>query len=96
MDRELVQYFDERFAGVGLRFEEMRAEFEEIREEFQAMREEFEGKVEGMRGEMPVGFAEGKRHNGILIEDLRYKVRLVAEGFTTLSKGAMPRSKPGL
>jgi len=94
MDQELVQYLDERFAGVGLRFEEMREEFEEIREEFQVMREgfqaireEFEGRFEGMRGEMHAGFEEVKRHNGILVEDLRHQVRLVAEGFATFVEG---------
>lgn len=73
MDQELVQYLDERFAGVDRRFEEMR--------------EEFEGKFEGMRGEMHVGFDEVKRHNGILIEDLRHQVQLVAEGFATFVEG---------
>jgi ubiquinone biosynthesis protein UbiJ len=69
MDQELVQYLDERFAGVDLRFEAIRREFEE------------------MRGEMHEGFDEVKRHNGILIEDLRYKVQLVAEGFATFAEG---------
>ena len=76
MDQELVQYLDERFAGVDRRFEEMREEFEEVRNEF-----------EGMRGEMHVGFGEVKRHNGILIEDLRHQVQLVAEGFATFVEG---------
>jgi len=48
MDQELVQYLDERFAGVDRHFEEIR--------------EEFGGKFEEMRGEMHVGFDEVKRH----------------------------------
>jgi hypothetical protein len=33
--------------------------------------------------EMHEGFAEVKRHNGILIEDLRRQLQLVAEGLMT-------------
>jgi uncharacterized protein YlxW (UPF0749 family) len=36
-----------------------------------------------MRQEMYAGFDEVKRHNGVLIEDLRYKLQLVAEGLAT-------------
>ena len=54
MDQELVQYLNERFAGVDRQFVEL-------------------------RGEMREGQEEVKRHNGILTEDLRYQVRLVAE-----------------
>ena len=32
-------------------------------------------------------FEEVKRHTGILVEDLRYQVRLVAEGFATFVEG---------
>lgn len=37
--------------------------------------------------EMREGQEEIKRHNGILVEDLRYQVRLVAEGFATFVEG---------
>ncbi len=62
MDQELVQYLDERFAGIDRRFEEMRRE-------------------------MHAGFDEVKRHNGVLVEDLRHQVRLVAEGFAVFVDG---------
>ena len=58
------------------RFAVVDRRFEEIREEF-----------EEMRGEMQEGFDEVKSHNGILIEDLRYQTRLVAEGFATFVEG---------
>ncbi len=58
MDRELIQYLNERFAGVDRQFVEMRRE-------------------------MYAGFDEVKRHNGILIEDLRRQLQLVAEGLMT-------------
>ena len=62
MDQELVQYLNERFAGVDRQFAEMHQE-------------------------MYAGFDDVKRHNGILIEDLRYQVQLVAEGLATFIEG---------
>ncbi|HEV8242689.1 MAG TPA: hypothetical protein VGQ07_01730 [Nitrospirales bacterium] len=38
-------------------------------------------------GEVNERIEEGKRHSGVLIEDLRYQVRLVAEGFATFVEG---------
>src|SRR5712692_10334669 len=69
MDQELVQYLDERFAGITQRFEQIDQRFEE------------------MRREMHAGFDEVKRHNGVLVEDLRHQVRLVAEGFAVFVDG---------
>jgi hypothetical protein len=58
------------------RFAGVDLRFEEIRRQF-----------EEMRGEMHEGFDEVKRHSGTLIEDLRYKVQLVAEEFATFVEG---------
>ena len=69
MDQELVQYLNERFAGINQRFEQVDRRFEE------------------MRREMYAGFDEVKRHTGILVEDLRHQVRLVAEGFAVFVDG---------
>ena len=87
MDQELVQYLDERFAGIDRRFVGIDQRFAGIDQRFEEMREEFKGKFEAMRSEMLVGFDEVKRHNGILVEDLRHQVRLVAEGFATFVEG---------
>lgn len=62
MDQELVQYLNERFAGVDRQFEEL-------------------------RGEMREGQEEVKRHFGVLTEDLRRQLQLVAEGFATFVEG---------
>ena len=88
---------DLRFEEIRREFAEMRGKFAEMRGEFAVMREEFagvrgesaavRGEFEAMRGEMHEGFDEVKRHNGILIEDLRYQVQLVAEGFATFVEG---------
>jgi hypothetical protein len=76
MDQELVQYLDERFHGLvhGLdrRFEGIDSRFEGIDRRF----DEVNDRIEGV-----------KRHSGVLIEDLRYQVRLVAEGFATFVEG---------
>jgi len=65
MDKELVQYLDERFDGIDRRFEQVDRQFAE------------------MRGEMRDGQEDVKRHAGILIEDLRRQLQLVAEGLIT-------------
>jgi len=72
MDQELVQYLNERFAGINQRFEQVDQRFEQVDRRF-----------EEMRREMSAGFDEVKRHNGVLVEDLRHKLQLVAEGFAT-------------
>ena len=45
--------------------------------------EQVDRRFEEMRREMSAGFDEVKRHNGVLVEDLRHKLQLVAEGFAT-------------
>jgi len=40
-----------------------------------------------LRGEMNERLEEVKRHTGVLVEDLRHQVRLVAEGFATFVEG---------
>jgi len=72
MDQELVQYLNAQFAGINQRFEQVDQRFEQIDRRF-----------EEMRREMSAGFDEVKRHNGVLVEDLRHKLQLVAEGFAT-------------
>jgi chaperonin cofactor prefoldin len=76
MDQELVQYLDERFNGLvhGLdqRFEQIDRRFEGIDRRFDEVNDRIE---------------EVKRHSGVLVEDLRYQVRLVAEGFATFVEG---------
>jgi len=76
MDQELVQYLNERFAGVDRRFEQIDRRFEQVDRQFAEMRQE-----------MNERFEEAKRHSGVLIEDLRYQVQLVAEGFATFVEG---------
>ena len=83
MDQELVQYLDERFAGIGRRFEQIDQGFQQVDRRFEQVDRQFAV----MRREMHAGFDEVKRHNGVLIEDLRYKLQLVAEGFATFVDG---------
>ncbi len=83
MDQELVQYLDERFAGINQRFEQVDRRFEQIDRRFEGVDRRFAE----MRQEMHAGFDEVKRHNGVLIEDLRYKLQLVAEGFAVFVDG---------
>ena len=68
MDQELVQYLDKQFGGINRRFEQVDQRFEQVDRQFAEMRQE-----------MREGHEEVKRHAGVLVEDLRYQVRLVAE-----------------
>ena len=79
MDQELVQYLNEQFAGINQRFEQVDQRFAQVDQRF----EQIDRRFEEMRREMSAGFDEVKRHNGVLVEDLRYKLQLVAEGFAT-------------
>ena len=54
--------------------------FHAIDARFQTMEERFTGLLDQR-------IEEVKRHTGILVEDLRYQVRLVAEGFATFVEG---------
>lgn len=97
MDQELVQYLDNRFQSleqrIDQRFGQADQRFEGIDQRFDRIDRRFEGidrRFEGvdrqfaqMRQEMNAGFDEVKRHNGVLIEDLRYQLQLVAEGLAT-------------
>lgn len=97
MDQELVQYLDnrfqsleqridQRFGQVDQRFEGIDQRFDRIDRRFDRIDRRFEGvdrQFAQMRQEMNAGFDEVKRHNGVLIEDLRYQLQLVAEGLAT-------------
>ena len=86
MDQELVQYLNEQFAGINERFEQVDQRFEQVGQHFEQVDQRFEQidrRFEEMRREMSAGFDEVKRHNGVLVEDLRHKLQLVAEGFAT-------------
>ncbi len=107
MDQELVQYLDTRFQSleqridqqfgqVDQRFEGIDRRFEQIDHRFEQIDGRFEGidrQFQEFRGEMNERLEEVKRHTGVLVEDLRYQVRLVAEGFATFVE---PKTKPGL
>src|SRR3989475_12969602 len=90
MDQELVQYLNEQFAGINERFEQVDQRFEQVGQRFEQVDQRFEQidrRFEEMRREMSAGFDEVKRHTGILVEDLRHQVRLVAEGFAVFVDG---------
>ena len=76
MDQELLQYLDERFNGLvhGLdqRFDRIEQRLDGHDRRFSEVNERID---------------EVKRHGGVLVEDLRYQVRLVAEGFATFVDG---------
>ena len=80
MDRELVQYLEQKFLSqeqqlrglLDQRFQAVDRRFEQIDHQFVELRQE-----------MRAGQEEVKRHNGILVEDLRCQVQLVAEGLMT-------------
>ncbi len=69
MDQELVQYLDERFGRIEQRLDSHDQRFEAIDRQFVQVNQRIDDR-----------FEEVKRHTGILVEDLRKEVHLVAEG----------------
>jgi len=90
MDQELVQYLDQQFGGINRRFEQIDQRFGQIDQRFGQIDQRFEGvdgQIKGLRQEMCEGFDEVKRHSGVLVEDLRYQVQLVAERLAIFVEG---------
>ena len=79
MDQELVQYLDERFNRVDQRFDRIERRLDGHDQRFDRIDQRLD--THDQR------FEEVKRHAGVLIEDLRYQVRLVAEGFAAFVEG---------
>ena len=77
---------DQRFEQVDQRFGQVDQRFGQIDQRFGQIDQHFEsvdGQTKGLRQEMCEGFDEAKRHFGILAEDLRRQLQLVAEGLMT-------------
>ena len=100
MDQELVQYLDERFGRIEQRLDGHDQRFDRIDQRLDAHDQRFDridqrlgthdqhfSSIDQRFGEINGRFEEVKRHTGILVEDLRYQVRLVAEGFATFAEG---------
>ena|SRR3982751_3533576 len=93
MDQELIAYLDERFRETNQQIASLREEFGGLRGEFGGLRGEFGdlcGEFGGLRGEFD-SFREETGRNfdrvdgeirktGVLVEDLRREVQVVAEG----------------
>ena len=62
-------------------FGSLRDEFGSLRDEFGSLRDEFGS----LRGEFRAGLAENRRHAEVLFESLRDDIRMLAEGFATLT-----------
>jgi archaellum component FlaC len=93
MDRELVQYLDERFGRLDERFERIDQRFDRIDERFRQVDERFDridqrfqgnndrfDRIEQRLDGHDERFDEVKRHTGVLVEGLRHELKLVAEG----------------
>ena len=76
MDQELVQYLDERFGRIEQRLDGHDRRFESIDQRFESIDRQF---VQ-VNQRIDDRFEEVKRHTGVLVEDLRKEVHLVAEG----------------
>ncbi len=84
-DRRFEQ-IDWRFERIDRRFEQIDRRFEGIDCRFEGIDRHFDG-IDRRFDEVNERIEEVKRHSGVLIEDLRYQVRLVAEGFATFVEG---------
>jgi len=86
MDQELVQYLTEQFTRVDQRFDRVEQRLDGHDQRFDRIDQRLDAHDQRFSS-IDQRFDEVKRHNGILIEDLRYQVRLVAEGFSTFVEG---------
>jgi len=90
MDQELVQYLEERFdrqeQRLNARFDRIEQRLDGHDQRFEQIDRRFEG-IDRRFDEVNDRIEEVKRHSGVLIEDLRYQVRLVALGFATFVEG---------
>ncbi len=83
MDQELVQYLEERFERQEQRFN---ARFDRIEQRLDSHDMQFVS-IDQRFVSIDERFDELKRHTGVLVEGLRHKVQLVAEGFATFVEG---------
>ena len=77
---------DQRFDRIEQRLDAHDQRFDRIDQRLDTHNQRFSS-IDQRFSSIDQRFDEVKRHNGILIEDLRYQVRLVAEGFTTFVEG---------
>ncbi len=96
MDQELVQYLDARFNGLATDLNERFGRIEQRLDSHDQRFDRIERRLDGHdqrfesidRQFMQVNqriddrFEEVKRHTGVLVEDLRRQIQLVAEGLT--------------
>jgi hypothetical protein len=84
MDQELVQYLEERFERQERRLD---TRFDAIDRRFEAIGQRFERQEHRFNARLDQRIEEVKRHTGILAEELRREVQLVAEGFAVFVEG---------
>ena len=86
MDQELVQYLDERFGRIEQQLDGHDRRFESIDQRFELIDRRFESidrQFVQINQRIDDRFEEVKRHTGVLAEDLRKEVHLLAEGLAT-------------
>jgi hypothetical protein len=77
MDQELVQYLEGRFQSID----------ELFRQQEQRFNARFDRQEQWLLEKMDVRFEDVKRYTGILAEEFRREVQLVAEGFAVFVEG---------
>jgi len=83
MDQELVQYLEERFERQEQQFN---TRFDRLEQRLDSHAQKFDSTDQRLVS-IDGRFDELKRHTGILTEELRREVQLVAEGFAVFVEG---------
>ena len=86
---QIRQNVQEAIGGVERRLEAHDERFDAIERRFDAMDQRFDAmdqRVDALQTESREGLAENRRHFGVLHEDLRDQIRLIAEGFATTNE----------
>ena len=81
MDVETAAAIERLSDGIAGLEQSSRREMAELRGDLSELR----GEVTELRGELREGLAENRRHAGVLFESLRDDIRVLAEGFATVS-----------
>ncbi len=82
MDPELRAYLDQRFSAIDQRFDSSDQRFDGIDQRFDGIDQRFDGvdqRFDGIDRRLVELDAELRRHFGVLVEQIRHELQLVAE-----------------
>ena len=89
MDQELTAFLIERFGEISRRFDDVYRRFDSIDQRFDSIDQRFDAvdrRFDATDRKIDEKFEEAKRHFGVLADDLRGQIRVVADGHVGLER----------